>query len=52
MITKKETVYVLKPWQGVCDNTDHPLFSINVTLDKQVSTCYYCSKTWILTLGM
>lgn len=45
---KKEKVYVDKPWQGYCDNDDHPLFSIKVSIDKPVSVCYYCSKVWIL----
>lgn len=45
---KKEKVYVNTPWQGYCDNNDHPLFSIKVTVDKPIAACYYCSKTWIL----
>ena len=48
LISKKEKVYVEQPWQGYCDNTDHPLFSINVTVDKPWAACYYCSKLWIL----
>jgi len=52
LFAEKELVYVTEPVQLYCDDKSHPLFSINVTLDKQVSTCYYCSKTWILTLGM
>jgi hypothetical protein len=48
LIAKKEKAYVEQPWQGYCDNTDHPLFSINVTVDKPWAACYYCSKLWIL----
>jgi len=48
LTAKKEKVYLEQPWQGYCDNTDHPLFSINVTVDKTWSACYYCSKLWIL----
>ena len=46
LIEKKEKVYV-EDFNGYCDNTDHPLFSIKVNKDKQFAACYYCSKLWI-----
>ena len=48
LIQEKEKVYLSEPWQGYCDNNDHPLFSIKVTVDKPYGVCYYCSKMWIL----
>ena len=48
LISIKEKVYVSEPWHGYCDNTDHPLFTIKITVDKPFAPCYYCSKTWIL----
>lgn len=47
LMEEKEKVYIDKPWQGYCDNADHPLFTIKVTVDKPQASCYYCSKTWI-----
>jgi hypothetical protein len=47
MMLEKERVFISEPWQGYCDNADHPLFTIKVTVDKPVASCYYCSKTWI-----
>lgn len=49
LIEKKEKVFLTEPWQGYCDNEDHPLFSIKVTREKTFAACYYCSKLWILT---
>jgi len=46
LIEKKEKVYV-EDFNGYCDNTDHPLFSIKVNKDKKFAACYYCSKLWI-----
>ena len=48
LIEKKQKVYLNEEWSGYCDNTDHPLFSIKVTVDKPWAACYYCSKLWIL----
>ena len=48
LISKKERVLLEQPWQGYCDNKDHPLFSIKVTVDKPWTACYYCSKIWML----
>ena len=48
LISKKERVLLEHPWQGYCDNKDHPLFSIKVTVDKPWTACYYCSKIWML----
>lgn len=48
LIQEKEKVHLSEPWQGYCDNDDHPLFSIKVTVDKPWAVCYYCSKMWIL----
>ena len=48
LIEKKEKVYLTDEWSGYCDNTDHPLFSINVTHSKPWAACYYCSKLWLL----
>lgn len=47
LMADKEKVYTKEPWQGYCDNADHPLFTIKVTVDRPVAACYYCSKTWI-----
>lgn len=47
MMLEKERVFITEPWQGYCDNADHPLFTIKVTVDKPQASCYYCSKTWI-----
>lgn len=49
LIEKKEKVFLTEPWQGYCDNEDHPLFSIKVSREKTFAACYYCSKLWILT---
>lgn len=48
MLMEKETVWLNEPFHGYCDNADHPLFTIKVTLDKQICACYYCSKVYIL----
>lgn len=48
LIQKKEKEFVDKPWQGYCDNEDHPLFTIKVDYNKKWAACYYCSKMWIL----
>jgi len=48
LIQQKEKVFLTEPWQGYCDNEDHPLFSIKVTREKTFAACYYCSKLWIL----
>ena len=48
LVQQKEKVYVDSPWTGSCDNSDHPRFTISVTVDKPWSVCYYCSKMWIL----
>lgn len=48
LIQEKEKVFLKSEWQGYCDNTDHPLFSVKVTYEKPWATCYYCSKMWIL----
>lgn len=48
LFQEKEKVFVKEPWQGYCDNQDHPLFTIKVDYKRKVSSCYYCSKTWIL----
>ena len=49
LIQQKEKVFLKSPWQGYCDNTDHPLFTIKVTKEKPYAACYYCSKLWMLT---
>jgi hypothetical protein len=49
LIQQKEKILLHDPWQGYCDNTDHPLFTIKVTKEKPYAACYYCSKLWILT---
>lgn len=48
LMKEKERVFITEPWQGYCDNADHPLFTIKVTLDKPKAVCYYCSKMYIL----
>jgi uncharacterized Zn-finger protein len=48
LIQQKEKSFVDEPWQGYCDNEDHPRFTIKVTVDKPWAVCYYCSKMWIL----
>lgn len=48
LIEKKETVILKDEWHGYCDNSDHPLFTINVTIDRPFGVCYYCSKVWKL----
>ena len=48
LMSEKEKQYVTAPFNGYCDNTDHPLFSIKVTVDKPWAACYYCSKMWLL----
>jgi len=48
LFQQKEKVFLTEPWQGYCDNEDHPLFSIKVTREKTFAACYYCSKLWIL----
>ena len=45
---QKEKVYVDHPTSFNCPYKSHPLFTIHVTVDKPVSVCYYCSKTWVL----
>lgn len=48
LMAKKEKVIVTEEFHGSCDNTEHPHFTIKVTLDKPWAACYYCSKLWIL----
>lgn len=48
LMAKKEKVIVTEEFHGSCDNTEHPLFTIKVTLDKPWAACYYCSKLWVL----
>lgn len=48
LMQEKEKVFLDEPWQGYCDNEDHPLFSIKVDHNKKWAVCYYCSKTWLL----
>lgn len=48
LFQEKEKVFLDEPWQGYCDNDDHPRFSIKVTVDKPYGVCYYCSKVWQL----
>lgn len=48
LFQEKEKVFVDKPWQGYCDNEDHPRFTVKVSVDKPWAACYYCSKVWIL----
>jgi hypothetical protein len=48
LFQKKEKVYLKSPWRGYCDNNEHPLFTINVTEQRPLSACYYCSKVYIL----
>jgi hypothetical protein len=48
LMKQKEKVYVSEPITCICDNPDHPIFTIKVIVDNPVATCYYCSKTWIL----
>lgn len=51
LMAKKEKVIVTEPFTGSCDNTEHPHFTIKVTVDKPYAACYYCSKLWILEEG-
>ena len=51
LMAKKEKVIVTEPFTGSCDNTEHPHFTIKVTVDKPWAACYYCSKLWILEEG-
>lgn len=48
LMEEKEKVFLEKEWHGYCDNTEHPLFTIKVTIDKPKAVCYYCSKMYIL----
>ena len=48
LFNNKEKHFVDEPFTGYCDNTDHPLFTVKVTVDKPVCACYYCSKVYIL----
>jgi len=48
LMAKKEKVTLSEEFNGYCDNEDHPLFSIKVTVDKPWAACYYCSKLWVL----
>lgn len=48
LMADKEKVFLEKEWHGYCDNTEHPLFTIKVTIDKPKAVCYYCSKMYIL----
>ena len=48
LFQEKEKIFLDAPWQGYCDNEDHPLFSIKVDYNKKWCACYYCSKVWIL----
>ena len=45
---EKETVYLTEPWTSICDNEEHPMFTVSVTEEQPTSVCYYCSKTWKL----
>ena len=51
LMAKEEKVIVTEPFTGSCDNTEHPHFTIKVTVDKPWAACYYCSKLWILEEG-
>ena len=48
LFLEKEKVFVDEPFVGYCDNTDHPLFTVKVTVDNPMCACYYCSKVYIL----
>lgn len=48
LMDTKEKVVLTEEFHGYCDNKDHPLFSIKVTIDKPWAACYYCSKLWVL----
>lgn len=45
---KKEKIYVNEPVVLSCPDKTHPLFTINISEEKPIAVCYYCSKTWIL----
>lgn len=45
---KKEKIYLAEPNTITCPDSSHPKFTIQVTKQKPVAVCYYCSKTWIL----
>ena len=51
LVQQKEKTFVDRPWQGYCDNEDHPRFTIKVDYNKKWAACYYCSKIWILDDG-
>jgi hypothetical protein len=44
----KELVEVDNPFVGYCDNPDHPLFTVKVSVDRPYGVCYYCSKVYKL----
>ena len=44
----KEKTYLDEPTTITCPDDSHPRFTIQVTKEKPVAVCYYCSKTWIL----
>ena len=44
----KEIIMLEKPASFPCPDDSQPLFTINVTKQNRVATCYYCSKTWQL----
>jgi len=43
----KEKFIVDKTGTWSCPDDSHPLFTIKLTKEKPVASCYYCSKTWI-----
>ena len=51
IVMKKEIIYVNDPIVLSCPDKSHPLFTINITEEKPIAVCYYCSKTWILNNG-
>ena len=42
----KEKIYVTQECSFTCPDTDHPMFTINVTKSRP-GVCYYCSKVFI-----
>ena len=42
----KEKIYVTQETSFTCPDTDHPMFTINVTKNKP-GICYYCSKVFL-----
>lgn len=48
---KKEKKYISEPATFKCPEESHPMFTINVSVEKPVGVCYYCSRVWILKNG-